>query len=120
MLPVPISAYLGLILVIFAMSFVLFTVASFILFGISQAIRKRAIQIKGFVRENFKRVALFSLLNALSSVGLIAWQLKDFVPKDLGGALVGPLLIIVVTLGLTTAFWIIAMAAELVWRARNN
>lgn len=117
---VPLSAYVGLFLVFLAISFVLFTVGSFIAYAMSQAIRRHALGAKGFVREHFRQVSLFSLANASSTIIIIAWRLLGFVPKDIGGALVGPLVIIIFTFLLTTAFWIVVMVAHFALRANKK
>ena len=96
-LEVALSTYAGLFIAISLSTFILFTVASFFLFGISQMIKKRELVVRNFVKKNFQRVGIFSLLNGLSSTAISAWWLSDFVPKELGGAVVGAIVSVVLT-----------------------
>ncbi len=118
-LEVALSTYAGFFIVVSLGTFIFFTVASFFLFGISQMIKKREIVVRGFVRTNFQRVGIFSLLNGLSATAISAWWLSDFVPKELGGALVGPFVIIISALTTTTFFWLIALIIEFVLRIKK-
>ncbi len=116
---VVLSTYIGIFIAVSFSTFILFTVASFFLFGISQMIKKREIVAKGFINTNFQRVGIFSLLNGLSATAITARWLSDFVPKELGGALVGPFVIIISALTVTTFFWLIVLIIEFVVRIRK-
>ncbi|MCK4555148.1 MAG: hypothetical protein KAT83_00945 [Candidatus Aenigmarchaeota archaeon] len=119
-LEVALSAYAGLFIAVSLSTFILFTVASFFLFGISQMIKKRELVVRNFVKKNFQRVGIFSLLNGLSATAISAWWLSDFVPKELGGALVGPFVIVISALTITTFFWLIVLIIEFIVRIRKT
>ncbi len=119
-LEVALSTYAGLFIAVSLSTFILFTVASFFIFGISQMIKKREIIVRGFVKANFQRVGIFSLLNGLSATAITAWWLSDFVPKEIGGALVGPFVIIISALTIMTFFWLIVLIIEFVLRIRKT
>ena len=118
-LEVALSTYIGLFIVVSLDTFILFTVASFFIFGISQMIKKRELVARGFIKKNFQRVGIFSLLNGLSATAITAWWLLDFVPKEVGGALVGPFVIIISALTVTTFFWLIVLIIEFVLRIKK-
>ncbi len=83
-------------------------------------IKKRELVVRNFVKKNFQRVGIFSLLNGLSATAISAWWLSDFVPKELGGALVGPFVIVISALTITTFFWLIVLIIEFVVRIRKT
>ncbi len=83
-------------------------------------IKKRELVVRNFVKKNFQRVGIFSLLNGVSSTTISAWWLSDFVPKELGGAHVGPFVIILSVLTVTTFFWLIVLIIEFVVRIRKT
>ncbi len=117
---VALLTYIGIFIAVSFSTFILFTVASFFLFGISQMIKKRELVAKGFIKTNFQRVSIFSVLNGLSSTAITAWWLSGFVPKEIGGALVGPFVIIISALTVTTFFWLIVLIIEFVLRIRKT